>query len=159
VGDIVTIIVSDRASAASSGTTNTSRKSSAKASVPALAGKFSSAGWLSNLADFGGEQKIQGQGTTSRENTMTTTLSARVTDVTANGNLRIEANKVVMVNSERQMVSVNGYIRSFDVSTSNSVRSDRIAELDIKINGKGVVGDSVKRPFILYRILLGLLPF
>jgi hypothetical protein len=27
------------------------------------------------------------------------------------------------------------------------------------VNGKGVVNDAVKRPFILYRILLGLLPF
>ena len=37
--------------------------------------------------------------------------------------------------------------------------ADRLADLEVRINGKGVVNDSVKRPFILYRILLGLLPF
>jgi flagellar L-ring protein FlgH len=46
-----------------------------------------------------------------------------------------------------------------DVSPSNTIRSDQIANLRIKVNGKGVVGDAIKRPFILYRILLGLLPF
>jgi flagellar L-ring protein precursor FlgH len=31
--------------------------------------------------------------------------------------------------------------------------------MEIRLNGKGVVGDAIRRPFILYRILLGLLPF
>jgi flagellar L-ring protein FlgH len=31
--------------------------------------------------------------------------------------------------------------------------------VEIKIDGKGVVNDSVRRPNIIYRILLGLLPF
>jgi hypothetical protein len=31
--------------------------------------------------------------------------------------------------------------------------------MEILVNGKGVVNDAVKRPFFLYRLLLGLLPF
>jgi flagellar L-ring protein precursor FlgH len=50
-------------------------------------------------------------------------------------------------------------IRPTDLDPTNSVASDRIAQMEILVNGKGVVGDSVRRPFILYRILLGLLPF
>jgi flagellar L-ring protein precursor FlgH len=46
-----------------------------------------------------------------------------------------------------------------DLSTANIVSSDRIAQMEIQVNGKGVVADSVKRPFILYRLILGLLPF
>jgi hypothetical protein len=29
----------------------------------------------------------------------------------------------------------------------------------VHINGKGVVNDAVRRPFFLYRLLLGLMPF
>jgi flagellar L-ring protein precursor FlgH len=159
LGDTVTILVADKASAVSSGSTNTARKSSAKTSIPAAAGAFPASSWLVNLAEFGGNQQIQGQGTTSRESALSTTLSATVTGVLPNGNLMIEATKAVTVNSERQLVTVKGLIRPFDVTTANTVRSDRIADLEIRINGKGVVADSVKRPFILYRILLGLLPF
>jgi flagellar L-ring protein precursor FlgH len=39
------------------------------------------------------------------------------------------------------------------------IRSDRLAHLEVRIDGKGVVGDAIRRPNFLYRILLGLLPF
>ena len=57
------------------------------------------------------------------------------------------------------MVSVRGVIRPSDLSPGNVIASDQIAQMEIKINGRGVVNDAVKRPFILYRLLLGLLPF
>ena len=41
----------------------------------------------------------------------------------------------------------------------NTVLSNQVADLQVRVNGKGVVGDAVKRPFFLYRMLLGLLPF
>jgi flagellar L-ring protein FlgH len=57
------------------------------------------------------------------------------------------------------VLAIRGIVRPVDLSTANVVPSDRIAEMEIQVNGKGVVADSVKRPFILYRLILGLLPF
>ena len=54
---------------------------------------------------------------------------------------------------------MHGLVRAADLNPFNVVPSNRVADLQVKVNGKGVVGDAVKRPFILYRILLGLLPF
>jgi flagellar L-ring protein precursor FlgH len=31
--------------------------------------------------------------------------------------------------------------------------------MEIRLNGKGVVNDAIRRPNLLYRVLLGLLPF
>jgi hypothetical protein len=31
--------------------------------------------------------------------------------------------------------------------------------MEIKVNGKGLIADSIRRPFFLYRILMGILPF
>src|SRR5205807_3882411 len=81
VGDIVTIVVSDRASAIAKGVTNTSRKSSATNSIAALAGTLAKGGPLASLADIANAQQIQSQGQTSRDMTLSTTISARVTDV------------------------------------------------------------------------------
>jgi flagellar L-ring protein precursor FlgH len=159
VDDIVTILVADKASALSKGVTNTSRKSSMKYGIDAIAGPVKATSSLANLAGATGAQSLQGQGETSRENTLSTTLSARVTHVLPNGNLVVEALKNVSVNSENQIVKVRGVIRPTDVSPANTIPSDRVANLELRINGQGVVGDSVKRPFILYRILMGLLPF
>ena len=40
-----------------------------------------------------------------------------------------------------------------------SIASNRIAQMEVLVNGKGVVNDSIKRPNFLYRLLLGILPF
>jgi flagellar L-ring protein precursor FlgH len=159
VYDLVTIIVSDNSSAVSTGTTNTTRKSSAKASVTSLAGPKSAAGALANLASANSNQQLQGQGTTSRGTTLSTTVTAEVTDVLPNGNLVVQGQKEISVNSEKQVITVRGIVRPDDLSPVNSVPSDRVARMEILVNGKGVVNDVVKRPFILYRLLLGLLPF
>src|SRR5579863_6770630 len=53
VDDIVTILVQESASAASTGTSKTSRSSNAQASIPALGGIMKSSGALANLANLG----------------------------------------------------------------------------------------------------------
>ncbi len=157
--DLITIIVSDNSSAVSTGGTNTARKSSVSASVNSLFGPKSPAGALANLANGTNNTQIQGQGTTSRGTTLSTTVTAEVTAVLPNGNLVVKGEKEISVNSEKQIITVQGIVRPDDLSPVNSVPSDRVARMEILVNGKGVVNDAVKRPFVLYRLLLGLLPF
>ena len=157
VGDLVTVVVSDRASAVAKGTSNTSRKSAASSGIGGLAAA-SDARFL-NLATLSGNNQLQSQGQTTRDMTLSTTITARVIQVTPGGNLVIEGVKDVGVNSERQSVNLRGIIRPADLAGNNTVRSDQVANLTIQVNGKGVVGDAVRRPMILYRILAGLLPF
>jgi flagellar L-ring protein FlgH len=159
LGDIVTIVIADSASALTRGTTRLNRKSDASASISALGGPTRVAGPLSALAGLGGEQKLDGQGETSRESDLRTTLAARVVRVLANGNLVVEGAKDIGVNSERQRVTVRGIIRWNDLNSLNRITSERISDLEVRIDGKGVVNDSVRRPGFLYRLLLGILPF
>jgi len=159
VYDLVTIIVADKASAVSSGVSNTSRKSSAKASITALSGAIKTTRPLANLANMTGDQQLQSQGTTSRDSALTTMLTAQVTHVLPNGNLVIQGQKEINVNSEHQTVTIRGIVRPDDLTPANQIVSDRVAMLEVRVSGKGVVNDAVRRPFILYRLLLGLLPF
>lgn len=157
--DIITIIVVEQASATAKGSTNSARASSTKNSISAIAGLTRAIGPLANLAGVSGESKLDGAGATSRETVLSTTLSARVTHVLPNGLLVVEGSKTVQVNSEQQTVTVRGVVRPADLTPGNMVRSDRISDLEVRINGKGVVADAVRRPFFLYRLLLALLPF
>lgn len=159
VYDLVTIVVLDNSSATSTGVTNTARKSSVAASVTALAGPKSATSALSNLANASNNTQLQGQGTTSRGTTLSTTMTAEVTAVLPNGNLVVEGQKEILVNSERQVITLRGIVRPEDISPTNTVPSGNVARIQILVNGKGVVNDAVKRPFVLYRLLLGLLPF
>ncbi len=159
VDDIVTILVVENATAVATGTTKTQRATSATAAVNALGGISKAAGPLANLAGMTGNQQIAGTGTTTRDVVINTTLTARVAAVMPNGNLIVEAYKDMQVNSERQSVLVRGIVRRADIGSNNIVRSDHLGQLEVHVNGKGVVGDAIKRPFFLYRLLLGLLPF
>ena len=159
VDDLVTIVVAENASAVSTGATKTSRASSANSSITALAGVKSATGALANLLNQTGSTSLNGQGTTSRTTTLTATLTARVARQLPNGYLLLEGTKVVQVNGEKQTVTVRGVIRSADLAADNSIQSNRLAQMEVNIDGKGVVNDAIHRPFFLYRVLLGLLPF
>jgi flagellar L-ring protein precursor FlgH len=159
VNDLVTIVVNEQASAVATGATQTSRVSSVNAAVTALAGVKSATGALANLATSSNTTALNGSGTTSQGTQLTTTLSARVTHVLPNGYLVLEGSRNVQVNSEHQEISVRGIIRPVDLVPGNIVSSSQLAQMEIKINGKGVVSDATRRPNLLYRIILGLLPF
>jgi flagellar L-ring protein FlgH len=159
VDDVVTIVVSEAVSAVSTGVTQTSRKTSTNNSIAALAGITRATGRLANLANVSGDTELNGQGTTSRTTTLTDTLTARVTHVLPNGALLVEATKDLQINSERQTITVRGVVRPADIDSTNSVPSNRLGDIEVRVNGKGVVGDAIRRPNFLYRLLLGILPF
>jgi flagellar L-ring protein precursor FlgH len=157
--DMLTIVVAEAASAVTSGATSSSRKSSTANAITSLLGIRNPSGPLANLANVTGDTELAGQGSTTRTTTLTTTLTARVTAVLPNGGLVVEAAKDILINSEHQIITVRGVVRPADIDFTNSVQSTRLAQLELRVNGKGVVGDAIRRPNVLYRFLLGLLPF
>jgi flagellar L-ring protein precursor FlgH len=75
-----------------------------------------------------------------------------------NGDLRLEGNKEVSINGERQILTIRGLVRSKDVSQSNQVLSTSLADMAVLFNGKGVVADANK-PGWLYKVLRVITPF
>jgi flagellar L-ring protein precursor FlgH len=155
INDLVTIVVAEQASAVATGATQTSRKSSV---ATAVSGSYQGKGVAGSL-NSGNDIELNGAGSTSRGTQLSTTLSARVTHVLPNGYLVLEGTKDVQVNSEHQFIKVRGIIRPIDLSPGNIITSTQLAQLEINIDGKGVINDAVHRPNLLYRLILGLLPF
>lgn len=159
IDDVLTIVVADNLSAVASGATQSSRKTSANHQIAAAMGVLNAASKFANPLSLAGDQELAGTGQTSRNMTLSTTVSVRVIDITSNGTLVVEGTKNIAVNSEKQTVKIHGFVRPADVSTANTVSSLQVAELQVHVSGKGVVGDAIRRPNFLYRLLLGLLPF
>jgi len=159
VDDLVTIVVNETFSAVATGDVKTARNSSAQSNITAAGGITRAKGPLANLVNANTQTALQGQGETSRGAVLTANLSARVASVLPNGYLVIEGTKRVQVSSENQVVTVRGVVRPVDLDTTNSIPSNRIAQMEVLVNGKGVVNDSIRRPNFLYRLILGILPF
>ena len=99
----------------------------------------------------------QGPGTTGRTTVISTTLHRRG-HVLPNGDLVVEGVKEIQISSEQQIITVRGVVRPAELSPNNVVQSETIAQMEVSVNGKGVVGDAIRRPFFLYRLLLGCFP-
>lgn len=159
VGDLITVRVSEQASALTSGATSQSRDSESSSGISRLFGALSPTRPLPNLFGQNSESSLAGSASTSRQTNVTAVITAYVTQVMPNGNLVIEGAKEVAVNSERQLVWIRGVVRQIDLAQDNSIGSARIALLDLRVNGKGVVQDAIRRPNPIFRIFRKFLPF
>jgi flagellar L-ring protein FlgH len=161
-GDIVTVVISEQASASKQASTGTSRATTMSAGMPNLLGleKTPVKGWvdLANLLNASFTSKFDGSGSTSRQETLSATISTKVVDVLPNGNMMIEGRRNVKVNNEDQIIVLTGTIRSRDINSDNSISSSLIADARINYSGKGIISDRQK-PGWLMNVLDAVWPF
>lgn len=151
VGDSVTVLVSENASATNSVGTTTSKATSVSGSVRAGSGFNKSAG-----AGLSGN--YNGQGSTVRAGQFVTQLSVTVDDVLPNGDLHVSGSQSLNISGERSLIKLSGRIRPADIGSDNSIQSTRLADAVIEYDGKGYASRGAK-PGIVARIFsfLGLL--
>jgi flagellar L-ring protein precursor FlgH len=163
-GDVVTVVITEQASASKQATTDTVRTTALSAGIPNLMGLETSMtgikNWmdLSNLLNANTSSKYDGSGSTTRTENLSATITARVIDVLTNGNLLIEGRRNIMVNHEDQIIILEGTVRPQDISTDNTVNSSQIADARITYSGKGIVSDR-QSPGWLMNIIDKVWPF
>ena len=146
-GDIVTIVISETASASKEAKTGTSRDSAIGAGIPNLMGLEKLGMMKSNFSDLANILKanasstFQGAGSTSRQENLNATITARVIEVLPNGNLLIEGRRNIKVNEEDQIIVLEGSVRSRDISPDNTVNSIYVADARISYSGRGIISD------------------
>lgn len=164
IGDIVTIRIVESSSATNKASTQTGRSSSVSASVDGffnLEKDYSaSSPFFNPFSKVGGglESEFDGSGTTKRSGDLTATITARVIDILPNGNLIVMGSREVMVNREKQEITLSGIVRPRDVSADNVVLSNYIADAKIAYSGSGIINDR-QRPGWLARAIDLVWPF
>jgi flagellar L-ring protein precursor FlgH len=166
VGDIVTVIISETASASKEASTSTDRTSSMSASIPNLFGLENSSIFsgddpsidLNNLVGADFSNGFDGNGSTSRKEDLRAYLTTQVVGRYPNGQLKIRGGKEVMVNNEVQIIYLTGIIRPVDITAANTVSSSKILNARISYTGKGAISDKQK-PGWGTRILDNVWPF
>ncbi len=105
-----------------------------------------------------GQRKFEGAGTTGRTSSVKSRITARVVQVLPNGDLRIEALKLVKINKETEALAVTGIVRPNDLAKDNSIETIYIGDLRVEFNGKGVASAD-NAPGWLYRLFDKINPF
>lgn len=143
-GDILTVVVEIDDQAEIRNRSERQRDASEELSAPALFGLNTLAqralpggAGLDPAIEASSESQSNGEGAIRRRERITLRVAATVTDVLANGNLMVEGSQEVRVNEELRELRVQGVVRREDISRTNVITYDKIAEARISYGGRG----------------------
>jgi flagellar L-ring protein precursor FlgH len=155
VNDIVTVVISETASSS-----NVGQKALSEADTLGLnGGLFSSGGQnsavnsavgkLNGLANIGfnagSTSNYAGSGSSTKNASFTTTVSARIVKVMANGNYFITGRREIMVDDQKQIMQLSGVIRPYDIDQNNQINSAKVSDAKILYANEGDVDRSTNQ--------------
>ncbi len=144
VGDLVTILLMEFTEGSNESSTNTKYEHQFNLDAGGT-GKLDFIPGLGMSSGLGSDQKAEGG--TTRQGSLKGKLSARVMNVLPNGLLKLEGQRVLVVNGEQQLTILTGIVRPKDIQANNSVYSYLIADASITYQGKGVVNNAATPGF------------
>jgi flagellar L-ring protein precursor FlgH len=152
VGDILIVNIAINDTATVNNNTSRTRDNNEDAAVSKLFGLETNASQFlpsqidpTNLVDIDSDSLTASTGAMTRNETVTLTVAAIVTQVLPNGNLVIHGTQEVRVNFEVRELSIDGVVRPEDISSTNAVSHEQIAEARILYGGRGTLSD-IQRP-------------
>lgn len=165
IGDILTVNIKIEDSGSLANATQTSRNNSEAANADfvllglekKITRLFSDAD-TANLFEFGSTGGINNSGGANRKETVLVNLAAQVMQKMPNGNLVIAGRQELRVNGELRELTIQGIIRPEDITSANTISSEKIAEARIIYGGRGIISE-VQQPRYGQQIFDILAPF
>jgi len=146
VGDLLTIIITENATANATSKTKADNKSEHSGGA--------GLGFLDFIKPWGvsTENKYKGDGNTQRNGSLEAEITARITEVLHNGDLRIAGTRMVNINGEKQLIEITGVCRQRDIRPDNTIMSTYISDAQIAYNGSGIINDNAN-PGVVTKII------
>ncbi len=159
LGDILTINIIEQTTAQATGTVKSARDFSASSSISDLFGQIGPTSGLQNIFSPNSSNALNGQAQTASSSSLATSLAATVVAVLPNNYMVVQAMRTVKVDNQLQQVILRGIVRPSDIGPDNSVPSTALADLNVQVNGKGVINDGTRPPNIVIRTILRIVGF
>jgi flagellar L-ring protein FlgH len=146
VGDILTVVLTERTQAQASAGTNTQRGGSIGIQPPTT-------GILSRLfsasdAQAGGTSQFAGTGQTTQSNQLSGEISVTVIEVFPNGSMLVRGEKRVRLNRGNEYIQITGLVRPADITPDNRVASTRLADARITYSGRGEIARAAREGWL-----------
>jgi flagellar L-ring protein precursor FlgH len=142
IGDVVTVLVVENANASRESKINSSGNSN-------LAASGSVSGTLTEyLPVFGLSNSLSsshdGAEGTEQKDKLTAKISARITEISETGMIKIQGERIVEVNGETNVMQIEGSVRSRDIATDNTIYSYNLADAKVIYRKNGIKNKLVK---------------
>lgn len=165
VGDLVTVVIQIKDEAKINNSTKRSRTNTENANADNLLGFESKFGDIlpeavkpTSLIKAGSDMSNEGTGTVDRSEEITLKVAAVVTQLLPNGNMVVQGRQEIRVNFEVRDLQVTGIIRPEDITSTNTIPFEKIAEARIAYGGRGQITD-VQQPRYGQQIFDVIFPF
>ena len=164
VGDILTVTFNEVFAATKAQTAASSKADAFAVTLPTglpniLTGGFDKdAGGNGAGLTAGTNRTFSGAGNAAQSNSFTGSLAVTVIRVFANGNMEVTGQKEITLNNGNEYVRVKGIVRPEDISATNIVSSNRLADAQIRYTGSGHLADASK-PGWLSQFMRAVSPF
>jgi flagellar L-ring protein precursor FlgH len=148
IGDILTVAINIDERADINNSTTRTRATNEDVDTPALLGFEAAADAIlpeavnpAALLAFSGTTNNVGTGVIDRDEEIVLNVAAIVTQVLPNGNLVIHGTQETRVNFEVRQLQITGVIRPQDISATNTINYEQIAEARLAYGGEGQISD------------------
>ena len=111
-----------------------------------------------SLIDLDSQTSNTGVGTIERGETIELKVAAIISQKLPNGNFVLQGRQEVRVNYEVRELQIAGIIRPEDITSSNTISYEKIAEARIAYGGRGHISD-VQQPRYGTQVIDILFPF
>lgn len=140
LGQSLTVLIFEQASAATTAATDTNRSNDVSASA--------TINDRTEGGSIGFENRFEGGGTITRTGRLMASVTVTIVGMTEAGELLIEGGQDIKLNNETQNIHLSGRVRAEDISADNTVISNRVADAVITYKGDGLLGKRQKPGFI-----------
>ena len=160
IGDILTVSFNEIYAATKAQTASSSKTDAFGVTLPTALPNMLTGGFDKNPAGLnaGTTRSFAGAGNAVQSNSFSGLLSVTVVRVFDNGNMEVQGQKELTLNNGNEYVRVRGVVRPEDISASNIVSSDRLADAQIRYTGSGHLADS-SQPGWLSQLMRTISPF
>jgi flagellar L-ring protein FlgH len=161
VGDIVTVQITQAATATKNVSQNLGRNDSVVSNMvnffgfPQSFGHSSATTQFNPNLNYNSANTLQGSGATAQSDTFVANMSAMVRRIRPNGDLVIAGEDQVQLVGGKEYIRIAGVVRPEDVLSTNIVQSTQMAEAHIEFSGDGETYLAPKMGF-LQRLFLSI---
>lgn len=158
-GDILTVIVDEKATATDDGTRELSKDSSLFATIKDFFlppfdiqkgfTRTKGSGDAPKI-DFSSKSSFKGDASNTSEHEIDTRLQVRMIEEVRPGEFVIRGKRVVNIHGKSKVIYISGVVRQRDIAKDNTVKSHQLADATIEIEGEVVKKDL--RPGIFHSI-------
>jgi flagellar L-ring protein precursor FlgH len=152
VGDVLTLVITERTSANKSGTASGNKSGSVSASVP---GKLQAPSAIRSRPTPNSYSDGDNQ---TASNAFTGTMGITVVEVLSNGNLIVAGEKQIGMNKGTEFIRFSGMINPDSIATGNTVQSTAVADARVEYRTANHI-DRAELSSMASRFFQSLLPF